>query len=286
MPADRRSGAALELTGLRALAAVTTRTLAGAAADLGVTPATVLGRIRRLESATGRPLLEPGSARPNAAGRLLAEHAEAISAALAAARADLHALASGHRATLRLGIAADVPERLAGALIAELAAQRGDLRCATTEVENRSAALAALTAAEYEAVLVPGPPSVVSEGIVCGAVLVRDPWVLLVAAGSPLAESGAPVDGEVVRALTRVRGTGAVAQALVAAGLGVAVLPRSDVDVGHPATVAIDLGHLMEPVAFSLVWSSGAEVGALREAAARTGARIDARRAVLADVLA
>jgi DNA-binding transcriptional LysR family regulator len=276
----------LELPGLAALAALAaTRTLSDAADDLGVPPALVLRRIERLERATGHSLVERdgAGARMTAAGRLLAEHARAITGALDVARAEVGALREGRRGTVRLGVAAGVPDQIVAALVAELACLRGGLLCASTALGDRRAALTALRTGAHHAVLVTGAPPTAP---LAGAPLLEDPWMLVVAADSPLAERGAPPQHDDLDALDYVEGPDATAQALVAAGLGAAILPRSGVDEGHPGTVAIGLGHLLPPRTMALAWRAAEDrapaVAAAREAAAAACAQIAAHRALLA----
>jgi DNA-binding transcriptional LysR family regulator len=78
-----------------------------AAAKLGYTQSAVSQQIAALERAVGHKLVErPGGAQPvhlTRAGEIVAEHAHAIAARLATAQADLRALVAGELSPLRLG---------------------------------------------------------------------------------------------------------------------------------------------------------------------------------------
>src|SRR3989442_15164043 len=78
-----------------------------AATALGYTQSAVSQQIATLERLVGQKLLErPGGPRPvslTEAGRLLLTHAESIAARVAAAQADLTALADGEAGDLRVG---------------------------------------------------------------------------------------------------------------------------------------------------------------------------------------
>jgi DNA-binding transcriptional LysR family regulator len=109
--------------------------------------------------------------------------------------------------------------------------------------------------------------------------LVRDPFVLLVAAGSPLTERDSPPGLREIAKLpligyrsdpaeveARLRGRGVeprivfrsddngTIHGLVAAGFGAAVLPSLGVDRSDPHTTAIDLGPRMSPRLIGLAW--------------------------------
>src|SRR2546430_17524379 len=78
-----------------------------AATALGYTQSAVSQQIATLERIVGHRLIErPGGPKPvslTEAGRLLLKHSDAIAARVAAAQADLTALAEGQAGTLRVG---------------------------------------------------------------------------------------------------------------------------------------------------------------------------------------
>jgi molybdate transport repressor ModE-like protein len=107
MEPDRWLG--IELRHLTALEAVAREGSFGRAAkSLGYTQSAVSQQIAALERIVGARLVDrPGGPRPvslTEAGELLLRHAEAIVARLAAAQADLGALAEGEAGVLRVGI--------------------------------------------------------------------------------------------------------------------------------------------------------------------------------------
>src|ERR687885_109013 len=131
MEADRWLG--LELRHLLALDAVAREGSFGRAArSLGYTQSAVSQQIAALERIVGSRLIErPGGPRPvslTEAGELLLRHSEAIAARLAAAQADLAALADGAAGVLRVGIYQGVGERLGPARGGRARRARPDLR--------------------------------------------------------------------------------------------------------------------------------------------------------------
>jgi DNA-binding transcriptional LysR family regulator len=98
----------VEFRHLAALAAIArTRSFSRAGEELGYAQSAVSQQVAALEKAIGHQLVErPGGPRPvslTEAGVTLLRHAEAITARLASARADLDALAAGEAGELRIG---------------------------------------------------------------------------------------------------------------------------------------------------------------------------------------
>src|SRR5918997_578041 len=87
-----------------------------AATALGYTQSAVSQQIAALERIVGQRLVErPGGPKAvslTEAGRLLLTHADAIAARVAAAQADLTALAEGQAGTLRVGVFQSVGQRI------------------------------------------------------------------------------------------------------------------------------------------------------------------------------
>src|SRR5437667_12808377 len=112
------------LAALQALAAE--RSFGRAARRLGYTQSAVSQQIATLERIVGGRLVgRPGGPRPvslTEAGELLLRHAEAIVARLAAAQADLGALAEGEGGVLRVGIYQSVGQRILPELMRRYAA--------------------------------------------------------------------------------------------------------------------------------------------------------------------
>src|SRR3954453_21537283 len=106
MSADGLVGVeARHLAALQAIAEE--RSFSRAAERLGYAQSAVSQQIAALERAVGLPLVErPGGPRPvslTEAAPVLARHAERVVAGMAAARADLHALAAGESGSVRVG---------------------------------------------------------------------------------------------------------------------------------------------------------------------------------------
>src|SRR5438270_1877314 len=132
---------ALDLRHLSALEAVArTGSFANAAKELGYTQPAVSQQIAGLERIVGRRLFERQSGpRPvelTEAGALLLRHAEAIHARLAAARADMDALAAGTAGTLRVGTFQSVAARIMPDLVRRFSAEWPDVEVRLTELDD------------------------------------------------------------------------------------------------------------------------------------------------------
>src|SRR5213076_1888072 len=126
MEPDRWLG--IELRHFLALEAVAREGSFGkAATSLGYTQSAVSQQIAMLERIVGQRLLErPGGPRPvslTESGELLLRHADAISARLQAAQADLAALDAGDAGPLRIGTYQSVGARVLPELVREFCAE-------------------------------------------------------------------------------------------------------------------------------------------------------------------
>ncbi len=281
MQPDRWHGVELRhLAALRAIAE--TGTFGRAAASLGYTQSAVSQQIASLERAVGEQLIErPGGPKPvslTEAGRLLLRHAQAIVARLESAKADLEALAAGEAGPLRVGAYQSIGQRILPAVIRRFSADwpRVDLRITEASVDQELFDLIErgeldLTFADYS--LWEGPFETTD--------LLRDPYVLLVQADSPLAaRSTAPRLAEIaelpligfrqcrsiaiLQSHFEERGLrpeyvfrsddNGIVQAMVSAGLGVAVVPRLTVDPHDPTCVALPLEGVVPPRRLVLLW--------------------------------
>ena len=295
----------VEIRHLAALAAVADeRSFARAAARLGYTQSAVSQQIATLERIAGARLVErPGGPKPvslTEAGQLLLRHAEGIVARLAAASADLAALNEGAAGSLRVGTYQSVGARILPALMRDFTASwpRVDLRL------NESAAygelLELVERGELDLAFTSLP---LPEGPFEAVELLRDPFVLLVQAGTPLAERGErpslrefaelPLigyrsDSDEVEARVRARGVepnvvfrsddNGTIHGLVGAGVGAAVIPSLAVAHDDPETVALELGGRIPPRVIGIAWHSDR----YRSAAAK--AFVETARAVCADL--
>ncbi|WP_433218455.1 LysR family transcriptional regulator [Dactylosporangium sp. CS-047395] len=127
---------------LAVLAAIARRgTLAGAAAALHVTPSAVSQQLAQLEHSVGRPLVDRTGRRAvlTAAGRILADRAEAIARELGAAERELAALSGRAAGLVRVAAFATVIRHLLVPAMARLAAEFPDVVCSITELEGAPA---------------------------------------------------------------------------------------------------------------------------------------------------
>ncbi len=281
MEPDKWNG--VELRHLSALRAIADEGSFGRAATrLGYTQSAVSQQIATLERSVGERLLErPGGPRPvslTPAGVVLLRHAEAIVARLEAARADIEAIRAGESGTLRVGTYQSIGQRILPAVVRRFSAewQDVDLRVVETGADQELFGLIErgeldLTFADFS--LWEGPFETVD--------LLRDPYVLLVQADSPLAQrrraptlveiSELPLIGyRQCRSSARVESyfhekglkpdfvfrsdDNGIIQAMVSAGLGVAVIPRLAVEFNDPSCAVLPLGDLVPARRLVLLW--------------------------------
>ena len=264
----------VELRHFAALQAVASAGSFGRAAErLGYTQSAVSQQIATLERIVGEQLVErPGGPRPvslTEAGQLLLRHADSIVARLQAAQADLQALQAGEAGTLRVGTFQSAGARVLPEIMRRFTAQWPLIEVMLEEHDDEEVA-AALERGEIDVGFVLLP---VGDAPLETVELLRDPYVLVVAAGSPLAE-GQPSLSDVARQpLVGFRSGGAstepieaafrsarlephwafrsndnqTVQGLVAAGMGCAIVPLLTVDTGDPRIVTVDLRGAVEP---------------------------------------
>jgi molybdate transport repressor ModE-like protein len=279
---DHSSG--IEIRHLSALEAVAAEgSFRRAATRLGYVQSAISEQIATLERIVGQRLVErsrgSGPVELTEAGEVLLSHAKAIVARLKAAEADLGALADGSAGSLRLGIYQSVGARVIPRLLPRYARDWPEVRVLPREAPTDAGLFELVERGELELSfadlpLHPGPFESVD--------LLTDPYVLLVAAGSPLAQSGPvgldeiadlPLIGHwTCRVLPRVeaelRAQGlepnfvfrsdiiTTVQALVGAGVGSAIIPRLGVDPADERTAVVELaeGLPVQPRVISLFW--------------------------------
>lgn len=273
----------LELRHLAALQAVAEEGSFGRAARrLGYTQSAISQQIATLERIVGEQLIErPGGPRPvslTIAGMLMLNHAEGITARLQAAQADLAAFGAGDSGPLRIGTYQSVGARVLPTLLRNFAAEwpKVDIRLVESTDDRDLLRLVErgdvdLSFAVYP--IEPGPFEAVE--------LMRDPYVLLVAADSPIAaREKAPTMREILdlplisyrtcrttqRVEERLRLAGrepnvvfrsddnGTVQGLVAAGVGVALVPRLTIDPADESVAVIDLGERVPPRLIGIAW--------------------------------
>src|SRR6476646_2478515 len=193
MPADIASSAeqhwlGLELRHLVALKAIAEEGTCGRAARrLGDTQSAISQQIATLERIVGQRLIDrPGGPRPDSlteAGELLLRHADAIAARLQAAQADLAALDAGESGPLRIGTYQSVGAKVLPALLREFGADWPQVEITLRESADDQELVQLVESGELDLSFVVLP---LSPGPYETTELFRDPYVLVVPAGSPL----------------------------------------------------------------------------------------------------
>ncbi len=277
MEPDRWLG--IELRHLLALEAVAREGSFGkAATSLGYTQSAVSQQIAMLERIVGQRLVErPGGPRPvslTEAGRLLLTHAQAIAARLAAAQADLSAFGNGEAGTLRVGVFQSVGQRILPEVMRRFFEAWPKVDVTLTESADDTELLALVERGDLDLAFADLP---LIEGPFEAVELLRDPYVLVVPAESDLAANGAaPPLREIAeldlighkhcRSLTNLEAVfrrplryvfqsdhNQTVQALVAAGVGLALVPRLTMDPLDDSTVILEAPKV-PPRVIALAW--------------------------------
>jgi DNA-binding transcriptional LysR family regulator len=272
----------IELRHLAALQAVSEEGSFGRAATrLGYTQSAISQQIATLERIVDTRLVErPGGPRRvylTEAGRLLLRHADGIVARLHAAQADLDALARGDAGPLRIGTYQSVGNKILPALLRRFSKRLPDIQIELRESHVDDELLVAVERGELDLTFTMLPPI---DGPFEVLELMRDPYVLLVPAGSPLAQKGKVSLREIgeqplvsnrfcrsveqVHEHLRARGVqpqvifrsddNGTVQGVVAAGLGAALVPRLTVDESDPSVAVIDLGARVPDRMIGIAW--------------------------------
>ena len=274
----------IELRHLAALEAVAREGSFGRAADaLGYTQSAVSQQIATLERIVGERLVErPGGPRrisTTAAGALLLRHAEAMIARLEAAAADLEALRSGEAGTLGVGIYQSVGARILPLLMHRFISDWPgvDLNLVELNSDLEPNVLARVERGELDLAFSVMP---LPEGPLEGVELLSDEFVLVVPASSAFARRARVGLAEIGDALLignqRCKTTAVAEQALrtsgieprvafrsddngtvqnlVAAGLGVALVPRLTVDEADERVRVVALDPPIPPRRLAVAW--------------------------------
>ena len=277
MEADRWLG--IELRHFLALEAVAREGSFGKAAGrLGYTQSAVSQQIAALERIVGQRLIErPGGPKPvslTEAGRLLLTHADAIAARVAAAQADLTALGEGQAGTLRVGVFQSVGQRILPELMRRYLHAWPQVKVTLTESANDEDLLALVERGDLDLTFSDLP---LTDGPFESVELLRDPYVLVVAADSLLADRDTPptirevaeldlighkhcrtmkqLEANIRRPLHFVFRSdhNQTVQALVASGVGSALVPKLTMDPEDETTKLIELPKL-PPRLIALAW--------------------------------
>jgi DNA-binding transcriptional LysR family regulator len=273
----------LELRHLIALKAIAEEgTFGRAAASLGYTQSAISQQIAMLERIVGQRLIDrPGGPRPvslTEAGELLLRHADAIAARLQAAQADLAALDAGDAGPLRIGTYQSVGARILPSLLSGFKAEWPSVTIGLTESTDDEELLTLVERGELDLTFTMVP---VPQGPFEFVQLLRDPYVLVVPAESPLARRDrAPTLREIAElplianrhcrsldaGLQALRATGrepkivfrsddnGTVQGIVAAGMGAALVPRLTVDEADPRVAVIELSEKIPPRLIGVAW--------------------------------
>lgn len=224
--------------------------ISAAARDLGWTQPAVSQHLARLERDVGGPLLlrGPAGVRPTEAGTALLRRADVIAAELHAAGEELADLAQLRGGRVRLVAFPSAAATLVPAALGDLARVRPGLEVRLEEAEPPEA-MAAVLAGDADLALVfgyDGPPE--GRGVLEWRPVLEEPvHLVLPAGGSPVGDLAELADAEWIGGCVRCRAhlvacceeagfepairhvtdDYVVVQNLVAAGLGVSVLPAS-----------------------------------------------------------
>jgi DNA-binding transcriptional LysR family regulator len=273
-PDSHDSWLGVELRHFAALQALDAEGSFGRAAErLGYTQSAVSQQIATLERIVGEKLVErPGGPRPvslTEAGTLLLRHADSIVARLQAAQADLHALRSGEAGKLRVGTFQSVGARLLPEIMRRFIAEWPAVDLVLSELDDDEIEVA-LERGELDVGFVHLP---VTDAPLETIELIRDPYLLVVPAGSPFAAGPIPTLERIAEeplvgfrfghslepVEAAIRGAGAeprfafrsndnpTVQALVAAGLANAIMPELTIDVEDPRVVVRELRDAVPP---------------------------------------
>jgi DNA-binding transcriptional LysR family regulator len=281
MELDRWLG--IELRHLAALQAVAEEgTFRGAATRLGYTQSAISQQIATLERLVGAKLIErPGGPRAvflTDAGTLVLRHAEAIMARLKAAEADIAAMVEGAAGRLRIGTFQSVGARIVPTLLRRFGAAWPGVEVQLVESASDPELLGYIERGELDLTFAMPP---LPEGPFAMVELMRDPWVLLVPHDSPLAARRDPLplrevaklpliaprlcaSLEQIHAHFRARGQepnyvyhldeNNIVHGMVAAGAGIALIPKLAVDPNDERVVVLELGPRVPPRVIGIAW--------------------------------
>ena len=272
----------VELRHLAALEAVASEGTFGRAAErLGYTQSAVSQQIAALERIVGGKLLDrPGGPRAVSltdAGRLLLRHAEAITARLEAARADMVALQAGETGALRVATYQSIGARVLPEVMRRFMAGWPGIELGLSEPTTDPELYAFVESGDVDLAFTSLPTP---DGPFEAVELMSDPYVLLVPADSPLAKRrsatladlgdtpliGANVCSSGVAIENALRGAGydvdykfqsddnGTLQGLVAAGFGVALWPLLAITPGDDRVKVLRLEPAMPRRRIAVVW--------------------------------
>jgi DNA-binding transcriptional LysR family regulator len=251
-----------------------------AAEMLEYTQSAVSQHVATLEALLGVRLLDRSRGRRTVqlteAGALLLRHADSIVARMQAARADLRAYAEGATGVLRVGTYQSVGARILPTTLGIFTGLWPQVEVRLMETNSDDGLLDLVESGDLDLSFAVYP---LSEGPFEGVEVFRDPYVLVMQADSPLAGLDRVATAREIADLPLIgfrhcRSTGAAeaylranggdpqwvfrsddnttVQALVVAGIGVALVPRLTVDEADPRCVVIPTE--VPPRVLALAW--------------------------------
>jgi len=278
MPDNWRS---VELKHLRALSAVARLgSFWAASEELKSSLSTVSDHIAALEALIGQRLIERSRGRRTVrlteAGRLLQGHADAIEARLHAAQADFRVFAAGRSGSLRVGIYQSVANKVLPEVMRRFKEGWPDVDLQVFEAGQDDELVGEVESGDLDLSFAVQP---VPEGPFEVRELMRDPYVLVTSAGlqfsrrrpsvadlaglpmvgfqhgrtEDLAEEFLVGRGVKPRFVFRSNDNGTV-QAMVAAGIGVALAPLLAVDENDPKVRVVSLSEPVPPRVLVVIW--------------------------------
>jgi DNA-binding transcriptional LysR family regulator len=282
----------------------TPQSVAAAARRLGYSQPGVSQQLATLERLLESRLVErrPGAreATLTEAGRLVLRHGVALLARAQAAEADLRKLQSGAVGTLRLGVFPSVGARVVPPLLQRLAKRWPQVDAVLVEDASDRRLLEQVEAADLDLAFAMLP---LGDGPFAVVEVLRDPYVVLLAADSPIAERTRALGPRELGELpligfrhsqaypeTFLRAHGIAARirfriddnetlvGLVAAGMGAALVPRLTVDPARDDVVQLKIAAKLPPRLIAIAWHRDRE---LAQAAADV---VEIARALCTDV--
>ncbi len=283
----------VELRHLIALQAVAAeRSFSAAAARLGYTQPAVSGQILSLERLIGaRLFVRIRGSRPlelTEEGRVLLQHAAAITARLDAAQADVAAVRTVGSPALHVGTLGTVPPALLAAILRELRPRQLDGHVVLREGSDSPALLELVERGKLDLAFASMP---IPDGPFAATTLYRDPFVLVVRRADPLAarvtlsldeltslrvltlersraqdafEAAVSSGGRALDVARRFESVASIL-AFVQAGLGPALVPALAAEP-PPELVALELDASIPPRVVALAWHRDRTLGPLAEA--------------------
>jgi molybdate transport repressor ModE-like protein len=273
--------ASVELKHLRALRAVAeTGTFWAASEQINSSLSTVSDHIHELEALVGQRLVERSRGRRTVAlteaGRLLLGHAEAIESRIHAAEADFREYGAGRSGTLRVGVYQSVENKILPEAMRRFTAGWPDVEVQLTEDSVEATLVDSVERGALDLTFAIEP---IPDGPFAVRRLMRDPYVVLVPAGSPLPRpmvnlsvlDGAPMVAyqhlrhqDLAEDFLRARGVrpkivfrsndNGTVQAMVASGLGLALSPLLAVDEDDPRVELRLPVESVPPRVLAVVW--------------------------------